>query len=206
MPREVKIFLFRHGETDWNAEGRFQGHLDIPLNEKGREQARYLGVKLRDQALEVILASDLGRSIETARIVAREVGLSDDGVLQEAGLKEAYLGEAQGLTLDEIRERFGKDLVDRWRSNRVTDADISYPGGETGAEVMTRSITAIRNFVHGNPSFSRIGISTHGGVIRRVMRRLMEECGIPLRDAIPIPNGVVYEVKYLPESSRWQIG
>lgn len=205
MKREVRLFLFRHGETDWNAEGRFQGHLDVPLNETGRKQARELGRRLRDRGLEVIVASDLGRSIETARLVAQEIGLHDSRIVQEPGIKEAFLGKAQGLTLEEIRGQFGTEVLERWRSNQVSDADISYPEGETGAQVLTRVMSSIQGFVQRHPHYSRVGISTHGGVIRRFMHQIMTlTTGAP-RQPIAIPNGVVYHVIYFPDSSGWQI-
>lgn len=205
MEREVRLFLFRHGETDWNAEGRFQGHLDVPLNDRGREQARALGARLREQRIELIVASDLGRAVETAQIVAGELGLDPSQVIQNPSLREAFLGEAQGLTLEEIRERFGGELLQRWRSNHVSDADISYPGGETGAQVQERAMRAIRELADRHAPFTRIGISTHGGVIRRFMHRLLQLAGTPAAEPIPIPNGVVYEIAYSPAQARWKV-
>ena len=193
MRRLTRLFVFRHGETDWNAEERFQGHLDIPLNDRGREQARALGQKLLESGIEALLTSDLARSIETARIVAGQIGLPSERIFRGVGIKEAHLGEAQGLTTEEIRERFGEGLLRRWRSNLAEDADVSYPGGETGAQVLKRATEAIAGFAHANQHFSRIGISTHGGVIRRLMHRIM-------MSRVAIPNGVVYEVLFDPDS------
>ena len=71
------LFLFRHGETDWNVQERFQGHLDVPLNDKGRAQAAGIIPYLRENKIEAILSSDLSRALETAQIVARGLGVED---------------------------------------------------------------------------------------------------------------------------------
>lgn len=186
-----RLFLFRHGETDYNREHRFQGHLDIPLNDEGRRQAARLITPLRRLGCEEILSSDLGRAVETASIVARELGI---GVSTTPGLREAFLGDAQGLTTAEIEQRFGMELASRWRSPFATDADVSYPGGETGREVLERVIEAMRTHLEESPA-TKIGISTHGGVIRRVVRSLIAEAEAP----IPIPNGILYMLEWDPE-------
>jgi probable phosphoglycerate mutase len=182
------IFLFRHGETDWNQQQRFQGHVDIPLNNTGREQARNLIPILERHSIEAILSSDLSRTLETAQIIANSLKIP---VFQDPGIREAHLGGAQGMTYQEIEEKFGSDLILRWRSSRITDADISYPGGETGNAVLQRTFDALQKFIHST-AHSRIGVATHGGVIRRVMHKLLPPDSPP----VPIPNGVVYEIRY----------
>src|SRR4051812_29193375 len=111
MDIQIKIttlFLFRHGQTDWNVQERFQGHIDIPLNDQGRVQARGLVPALRQSLIEAVLSSDLTRALETAQIVADALDLP---VYQEVGLREAFLGAAQGLTRQEIEEQFGVELA-----------------------------------------------------------------------------------------------
>jgi broad specificity phosphatase PhoE len=206
MNRTVTFFLFRHGETDWNAEGRFQGHLDIPLNEVGKKQARTLGKKFRSSGtvLDAILSSDLSRAVTTAEIAAQEAGFPSGLIFQDQGIREAYLGNAQGLTLPEIKKQFGEEVTSRWRSNRLSDADISYPGGETGTAVIERTKKTLRSFVEAHPEFSKIGVATHGGVIRRFMHWVLVQEG-KIKEHIPIPNGVVYEVLYNVETSSWRV-
>lgn len=191
------IFIFRHGETDYNAEERFQGHLDIPLNEKGRAQARELSKKLADKNLDVILSSDLSRAKETAEIVSEDKGLK---IFTDAGLREAHLGGAQGKSLDEIQAAFGVDTTKRWRSSHPTDADISYPGGETGQQVMDRVFRALENFLESQP-FQRVGVATHGGVIRRIFQKILPKESGP----VPIPNTVLYELAYDTDSKTWYL-
>lgn len=196
-----RLWIFRHGETDWNRQERFQGHLDIPLNEEGRAQAKSLTPKLATLGLHGILSSDLSRAVETARIVAASLGVE---VWTDARLREAHLGEAQGLTREQIEQRFGEELVTRWRSSHLSDADISYPGGETGTHVLARTTACLCDWLsRETPSLARLGVATHGGVIRRLMQSVLPAGYGP----VPIPNTVVYELEFtngvfrLPEHS-----
>jgi broad specificity phosphatase PhoE len=196
------IFIFRHGETDWNVQERFQGHIDIPLNNTGRAQAKELVLTLLEKKIEAILSSDLSRAVETAQIVAQ--GLESHGLqvplFQSAGLRESHLGEAQGLTREEIVAKFGETIALRWRSHKLTDADISYPGGETGTQIFERVMQSVRGFFERHP-FQRIGIATHGGVIRRIMQRTLPPDSPP----VPIPNGVLYELKFHRTENRFSL-
>jgi probable phosphoglycerate mutase len=181
------LYLFRHGETDFNREQRFQGHLDVPLNDEGRRQASTLVRPLGRIGIDCILSSDLSRARETAEIVARGLGIP---VFETSGLREAHLGNAQGLTVEEIESKFGRELVEKWRSPYLSDADVSYPGGESGRAVLERVLQSIERFVGSTPH-QHIGIATHGGVIRRVVRSLLENHST----VIPIPNGIVYPIE-----------
>lgn len=181
------LFLFRHGETDYNREQRFQGHLDIPLNDHGRRQALSLVQPLQHAGIECILSSDLCRARETAEIVARGLQIP---VFETQGLREAHLGDAQGLTVEEIEARFGRDLVEKWRSPYLSDADVSYPGGESGRAVLSRVLESLQNLLTELPH-QRVGIATHGGVIRRVIRSILSDHD----QFIPIPNGIVYPLE-----------
>ena len=196
-----QIFIFRHGETNWNAEGRFQGHLDVPLNDHGRAQAKGLAETLKDMNLDAILSSDLSRAYESARLVARPLGIP---VFVDAGLREAHLGGAQGLTRVEIEKKFGHETLDRWKSVSWSDADVSYPGGESGVAVMERVFNALERFIAEKP-FARFGVACHGGVIRRVMQKILitprgpggvGESETQREKGVPIPNGVVYELAW----------
>ena len=158
-PELTQIFMFRHGETDWNVQQRFQGHIDVPLNEKGFIQAQELVPFLVQQKIEAVLSSDLSRTTQTAQPIADALGIA---VFRTEHLREAFLGEAQGLTREEMLQRFGIETVGRWRSSLISDADVSYPGGESANQILARSFRAIREFLHSH-SFTRIGLSTHGG-------------------------------------------
>src|SRR5437763_16473885 len=94
------LLLVRHGETDWNAERRWQGHADVPLNEHGRSQAKLLADELAgERALDAIYVSDLSRARETADIVGTRLGLP---VVLARDLREIEVGSREGLTGDEV--------------------------------------------------------------------------------------------------------
>lgn len=191
----IRFYIFRHGETDWNREQRFQGHLDIPLNAHGRAQAHELARALAKRGIDAVITSDLLRARETGEIVAQACGV--DLTVTEA-LREAHLGDAQGMTREQIEAKFGEELLTRWRSATVGDADVKYPGGETGAQVVGRTFQSIERFARDGGA-SKVGVSTHGGVVRRILQRLMPEDAPPP----PIPNGVLYELQWDQATKLW---
>jgi broad specificity phosphatase PhoE len=138
------LLLVRHGETDWNAEGRLQGHTDRPLNEYGRRQAKELAERLADEPVDAIYASDLSRAKETAEIVGERLGLP---VVIDADLREKNWGNWEGLTGDE-------------RVHVVFE-------GESTEEHRDRVLRAVRRIVERHPG-QRIVVVTHGGSLRRI--------------------------------------
>ena len=155
------LLLVRHGETDWNAEGRLQGHTDLPLNERGRRQAQSLAEELAGQEIAAVYSSDLARARQTAAVVAARLGLP---VAVEADLREKNWGTWEGLTAAE-RER------------------VAYEG-ETTAEHRERTLRAVRRIAGRHPG-RRVAVVTHGGSLRRVQAAalgialpVMENCGI----------------------------
>ncbi|KAG6666307.1 hypothetical protein CIPAW_01G022000 [Carya illinoinensis] len=99
-PTYAEIIVVRHGETDWNADGRIQGHLDVELNDTGRQQAATVADRLsREPSISVVYSSDLKRALETAQIIAAGCGAQE--VIKEPDLWERHLGDLQGLVLRE---------------------------------------------------------------------------------------------------------
>src|SRR3954470_3221171 len=118
----TRLLLVRHGESEWNAAGRWQGGADPPLSETGMLQAADAGERLRGTGITAIVASDLKRTTRTAEIIAGVLGIAT--VHPEPGLREFDVGEWSGLTRPEIEERWPGHL-DRWR-----DGDLEQtPGG-----------------------------------------------------------------------------
>jgi broad specificity phosphatase PhoE len=154
------MLLARHGETDWNREGRWQGQTDVALNETGREQARELAVWLAEQPLDVIVASDLKRAHETALIVAAAKGMV---VSTDAGLREIDVGSWGGLTPDEIAQRF---------------PGMSNHDGETNEQHLARVIAAFRR-IGDEHRGKRMLIVSHGKTLR-VIRRHATGRPVPL--------------------------
>jgi probable phosphoglycerate mutase len=138
------LLLVRHGETDWNAEGKLQGHTDRPLNEYGRRQAQTLADRLAGESIDAVYASDLSRARETAEIVGEKLGLT---VAVDPDLREKNWGNWEGLTSDERLH-------------------IAYEG-ETSADHRERTLRAMQRIVERHPG-ERIVVVTHGGSLRRL--------------------------------------
>jgi 2,3-bisphosphoglycerate-dependent phosphoglycerate mutase len=184
------LFLFRHGETDWNREGRLQGHTDVPLNDTGLGQAALLAEKLRPHSVEAVVSSDLARARTTAKIVADALGIP---LLIDRGLRETNVGAAEGLLWAEAKTRFGDGLTERWYS----EEDTAFPGGETGLATRNRGLAALRRFAVANP-YRRIGVSTHGAMLRQLMKHALP-AGSPPATA---RNTVLYILRYEPDTER----
>ena len=155
------LLLVRHGESDWNAEGRLQGHTDRPLSDFGRRQARQLAEALEGEELEAIYSSDLARARETAEIVGERLGLP---VELDPDLREKDWGTWEGLT-----------SVERDR--------VEFVGESTEAH-RERILGALRQISERHPGEARILVVTHGGSMRRVQTAAMgmampvvENCG-----------------------------
>jgi broad specificity phosphatase PhoE len=162
------VFVARHGETDWNAAGRWQGHTDVPLNDHGRSQAKALAGRLREARLAGVVASDLARAHETARIVAAELGITLAYV--ERDLRERSFGVFEGLTRDECEARH----AEAWRAWL---AERRPPEGAEGIEALTgRLVAAVGRAAEG---VAREGepalVVTHGGALRAVIASVTGE-------------------------------
>ena len=181
---ECLLFLFRHGETDWNRAGRLQGHTDTPLNATGLAQAEALTERLRPYRLDAVVSSDLARAWTTGRIVAEGLGVP---LIREPLLREAQIGEAEGLFWPEVKSRFGETLTERW----FTDDDAAFPGGETGLATRTRGLAAVRRFVAAQP-YRRIGVSTNGAMVRQLMKHALPPGSPPAKTR----NTVLYLLRY----------
>ena len=186
---ERLLFLFRHGETDWNRAGRLQGHTDTQLNATGLAQAEALTKRLRPVRLDAVVSSDLARAWVTGRIVAEGLGVP---LITEPGLREANIGEAEGLYWPEVKSRFGEELTERW----FTDDEAAFPGGETGLETRTRGLTALRQLALR--PYRRIGVSTHGAMVRQLMKHALPPGSPPAKTR----NTVLYVLTYEPASDR----
>ena len=147
------ILLARHGETDWNREGRFQGHADPPLNETGRAQAAELAAELEGVELAAVYSSPLRRAVETAAVVAAEHGLEPVAV---DALREVDVGSWQGLTRAEIEARFPEQFA-RW---------LDYDQGWEDGESYERLLELEQDDHAAAHEGKRILAITHGGPIR----------------------------------------
>ncbi len=192
--RECLVYVFRHGETDWNVQGRLQGHSDVPLNENGKRQAHDLARRMAQTNVEVILSSDSSRALETANTVAQALKIP---IVTTAELREIRGGDVEGVSLREIGERLGPEFVRRMKSVSQQDLHTRYPGGESKFELVARALMAIQRFISSG-DHTRIAVSTHGGVLRQ----LAHACMSREEEPIPIPNCVIYCFRFDPAKER----
>lgn len=161
----IELVLVRHGETDWNAEHRFQGWTDLPLNREGRRQAAALAVRLRDVSYHQVISSDLRRAIETATLA----GFSPR---PDPAWRELDFGRVEGLVWDQLDEETRAALI-------RFDGFVA-PGGESTADFTTRVVASCDSLPEG-----RHLIFTHGGVIR-LLRRLCRAEGFPALSEVTV--------------------
>jgi broad specificity phosphatase PhoE len=179
-----KVFLVRHGKSEWNVEGRRQGQLDSPLTEAGRCTAQRAGSILSELDADALFSSPLGRASQTAHIIDAVLGL---GVQSEAGLSEIDHGELAGLTNDEI-ERSHPGLLAQRRSCLY---DWRFPGGESYSDGDLRASAALRR-IEAAPA-GRPVLVTHEMIARMLVRNLL---GLAVEDALSrsFAHGTVYQV------------
>ena len=170
-----EIWLARHGETDANAEGRVQGSIDSPLNERGREQARALAREAAPLGIRALYTSHLGRARETAEIVGAELGLEPR---VDARFAESWRGEWEGRLIAEIK----REDPEAWAGSLAIDPGFRFPGGESLEEHAARVEAALADVARGPlPAL----VICHGGTIRRVLAaRRPERLG-----DLAVPNG-----------------
>ena len=167
----MRILLARHGETPWNAEGRYQGQEDIPLSPTGEAQARSLGERLRGVRIDRAVASPLARARRTAELAlgeARAAMLAFD-----EGLMEIAHGEWEGLLASEIRERDGERL----RAWRQAPDTVQMPGGESLPQVLERAWPAFERATSGLGADDTLLLVAHDAVNRVLLCRVL---GLPL--------------------------
>ena len=148
-----RLVVVRHGQTDWNKAGRMQGSSDIPLNDRGREQAHEAGRALAEQNefWNYLGASPLSRAQETARIIGEHVGLSE--IETVPGVIERAYGDAEGQTLTFEDSRHPQDL---------------FAGVEPEADVYRPGVATLKDLVLEHPGENLLVVS-HGTLIRRVL-------------------------------------
>jgi broad specificity phosphatase PhoE len=147
----TELWLVRHGQTDWNLEGRYQGQSDIPLNETGLEQARQLAEKLDGQRFAAIFSSDLQRARQTAQILAKKTGLL---VFLDPRLREICQGEWEGKKLDEVRKMQMEDAIN-------DPINFHAPGGESVGKGADRLAKAAEDIALDYPE-DKVLVVSHG--------------------------------------------
>jgi broad specificity phosphatase PhoE len=181
----LRVFLIRHGETDWNATGRWQGRAPVPLNAVGMEQAQRLARYLAAHGprIDALYSSDLKRAMQTAAAIAGPQGLT---VLPEPGLREVDLGDWQGLTRAEAEawdaERYAVYLAARGGSPP--------PNGESWDQVKARARRTFDDLTARCDETSTIALVSHGGTIGRLIESLF---GVIERPALSNTSMTIFE-------------
>lgn len=165
MATPTRIFLIRHGATVLTAEDRFAGATDVQLSDEGREQAHRLGVRLKDEPLAAVYASPLGRTMETARLIAESHNLP---VLARDGLREIAHGRWEGMTRTEVEQRFPEEAA-AWELDPYTFAPV---GGESGLAVTARALPELIEIVRSHPG-KKIAVISHKATIRLLLSSLL---------------------------------
>lgn len=161
----MRLLLIRHGESVGNAERRLQGHLDSPLNDRGRQEATRLAERLSRLQIDTLYSSPLIRASETAALIAAQRGLT---VTHQDRLMERDVGEAAGLTRKEILERF----PDFARARTEGRQDVDVPGWEQDGTFNER-VGRILDDITNNHDRQTVAAVTHGGVIGAICRRVL---------------------------------
>jgi broad specificity phosphatase PhoE len=154
-----RIILIRHGQTNWNLAGKYQGHADIGLNATGRAQARMLAGRMRNEKIDAVYSSDRVRAADFAEIV-----FEGRKIRRNPGLREICFGVFEGLTYNEIVDKYPA-LSSRWFAKPF---GTKIPGGEAPSVFKNRVLRAFRKLSRSGPD-TTIAIVTHGGVINIIM-------------------------------------
>ena len=169
MSESTKVILIRHGETEWNLSGRWQGHADSALSERGVSQAVALGERMKKESIDHFYTSDLERAQHTSRLVGEPSGWLAEPM---ESLRERDLGVLEGLTTDEMIDKF----PNQYKSFRNDGSDYQVPHGESFRQFYERCSQALEE-VSFRHSGKRIGLVTHGGFLGAIFRYVLK---IPL--------------------------
>jgi alpha-ribazole phosphatase len=163
----TELLLIRHGETDWNVEGRYQGQSDVPLNDRGRAQAKKLSAQLEGTQLDAIYSSDLARAKDTAEILAEVTGAP---LVLDPRLREIHQGLWEGMLFQDIQQKYA-EAFDRRKQDPLK---VAPPEGETVGQLRARVLAALKDILQTHPH-GRVALVSHGlslALIRVEMKEL----------------------------------
>ena len=161
----TRLFLIRHGATVLTAEDRFAGSSDVALSDEGRDQARRLADRLKDEKLSAVYASPLGRTMETAAIIAAPHRVE---VVRRDGLREIDHGHWEQMTRRDVEEKFPAEAA-AWEEDPYTFAP---PGGESGLAVTARALPVLLEIVRAH-AHQRVAVISHKATIRLLLSSLL---------------------------------
>lgn len=191
---KTRFIVVRHGETQWNVEHRIQGHGDSPLTGTGRAQAEAIARRLARERFDVLVASDLGRAMETAKAIALQCALEP---LPDARLRERNFGAGEGMTYEEINRHW----PDVFSLTRETDADFVVPGGESRRQFHDRVRHAFSALAREHEG-KRVAVVAHGGVLA-ALYRFIHDIPVGRPHKIAISNASYNAVAF--EAEAWTL-
>jgi 2,3-bisphosphoglycerate-dependent phosphoglycerate mutase len=194
------LALVRHGQSEWNAQNRFTGWIDVPLSPKGEEEAHQAAQALLEEGIQFHQActSSLLRAQQTLDILLADLellspsGLPSIPVLKDAALNERHYGELQGLDKDEMRKKYGAEQVKLWRRSY----DVRPPMGECLADTAARALPFYHHRIAPDLAAGKnVLVSAHGNSLRAIVMRLD---GLSQEQvvALEIPTGVPYVYEF----------
>lgn len=190
----MKLYIIRHGQTDWNVEGKIQGRQDIPLNDMGRRQARALADGMKSRPVASVYSSPQKRAMETAEAIAGPLGLTVKAVPQ---LMEIGYGDWEGRSAEDILTT-DRELYESWWQHPAT---VAPPGGETLNQVDERCRQAwdmIRSGMKGDTA-----VVAHGGTLAHFIVHLLE--GQSEAKEIVVSNASITTMDYDPKSGACRL-
>ncbi len=192
---DTRIILVRHGETEWNREGRIQGfHSDSSLTETGHAQARAVAARLAGEGIDALYASDSGRTRQTVEPIAAATGMA---AIPDAGVRERNYGIFEGRTFAEIEKVFPADF----QKYRTRDPHYAIEGGESAVQFRDRIVASLEAIARRHAG-GRAVVVTHGGVVGSLYRVAM---------AMPLDAPRVYSMRnaslnrFRFGSDRWEL-
>ena len=163
------LVLIRHGESQWNLENKFTGWVDIPLTEKGREEARRGGEKIKGIQFQKAYTSVLERAIETLEIILKVIRQKHIPVEKDQALNERRYGDLQGLNKEETAKKFGAEQVHIWRRSY----DVAPPNGESLKDTAARTLPYFeRHILKDLKAGKNVLVSAHGNSLRSIVMKL----------------------------------
>ncbi|WP_330400797.1 histidine phosphatase family protein [Lacrimispora amygdalina] len=185
----MNIYLIRHGQTDWNIQGRIQGSHDIPLNETGLMQAQMLAEGMESKPVKKIFSSTLKRALATAEALSSR---QQAEIIPMPQLIEMEFGKWEGLTWEEIEEKYPKE----YRHWVLNPSEAAPPGGESQDQIIKRCMEVLHIIVEQTGGREDIAVVSHGGILAWLVSVML---GPDVQEeSIIVENASITTVHYSP--------
>lgn len=185
----MKIYLIRHGQTDWNLQGRIQGSHDIPLNGTGLKQADCLAQGMKNRPVKKIFCSTLKRALTTAEVLGT---IQNAQIFKKRQLIEVEFGEWEGLTWDEIKKNYPKEYC-YWSLHPDESAP---PGGERQSEILDRCRQVVKDIINETRGREDVAVVSHGATLAHLLTCMLRPNS--LEESIIVENASITTVNYQP--------